>query len=248
MMSVSDQNPVFELTEQHLKLLRAVVFFWAEGGDNGVPMFYGYSTTDHSGGDLDNLPYLLLDRYTDMARILGLPLDPNHLSPDEQAQLDNLHEELGQALEVFLVNAQLTPGEYIYPNWLKQVSNPMLPALFRTWERYGQWRTMPPPVEDTLTVPVTEDHLNLLRVLRIRWDKNFYSYYGVWEKRPYGDMTTPELDMATTLGISKVESGGNELGFTEDQMRYFYQLHTDMLYVLPVFLHYGQLAPGHYSL
>src|SRR5262249_1523945 len=152
------------------------------GGDNGVPLVYGYSTTDHSNGDLDNLPYLPLDQYTDLTRILGLNVDPAHLSPEEQANLDALHEALGQALEVFLAYAQLEPGEYQYPNWIKNSPILSMPAEFNTWKRYGAWHTMPRPTEDMLTVRLTEVHLKLLRVLRITWDKNSYSYYGVWEK------------------------------------------------------------------
>jgi len=248
-------DKTFELTEAHLKLLRALVWFWAAGGENEVPMVYGYSTTDHSGGDLDNPAYLPADRYSDMVRILGLNINAARLSADDQSRLDNMHEELGQALEIFLEHAELAPGEYSYPNWIKHLPYPAMPSTFDIWDEYEyggrkfrRRRATPMPAEDTLTVQFREEHLRLLRVLRIKWDRNFNSYYGVWEKRPYGDMTVPELDMAVTLGIAKLSSGGNELGFTQEQMEYLHKLHADLYFVLPVFLTYGKLVPGGYSL
>jgi hypothetical protein len=34
--------------------------------------------------------------------------------------------------------------------------------------------------------------------------------------------------------------------FTDDQLRHFHSLHTDMLYALPALLRHGQLSGGRY--
>lgn len=214
----------FTLTDDHLKLLREMVFIWMDAGENGVPFFYGYSTNCH---EADDLPYQPQDRHTDMARILNV-------DPSDQAGLDQTHQQMGQALETFLEQATLAPGDYTFPNKFKQFPPSLrafiMPALFNSWERYGEWRKMPAPTEDTITFHLTDEHLKLLRALRVRWRDG---YEGIWEKRPYGDMTYFELDMAEILGIAHDDE------FTEDQLSYFHQLHTDMLNALPVFLKHG---------
>ena len=69
-------------------------------------------------------------------------------------------------------------------------------------------------------------------------------------KRPYGDMTFFEIDMATILGITadgppSAEQLG-ERDFSPAQLQHFAELHEQMEPVLQVFLLHARLAPGHF--
>jgi hypothetical protein len=237
---MTQNEQTFELTDDHIKLLRALVFLWMDAGEAGVPMAYGYSATYHE--ERDRAPYEPLDRYTDMIRILGLNTDPANLPSDQRSILDRLDQELGFALSVFLNEAALTPGTYSFPNYLKGFPDVFMPTLYNTWELYDEWRHVPVPQDEMITFDLTAQHLILLRALRIKWEG---SYNGVWTKRPYGDMSFFEIDMAELLGVTKDDDTGDD-EFSDEQMRYFDQMHTDMLYALPVFLRHGTIKTETY--
>jgi hypothetical protein len=240
---VANQEQAFDLTDNHLKVLREMIFLWviAEGG---APGMFGYSPAfhDHEDGN----PYIrLLDRHRDLSRIIGLDADPTALSEAQQKELDALHESMGTALEIALETAQLAAGEHHYPNYFQQFELPglsaLMPPLFDTWERYGEYRQMPAPKADQITFQLTDDHLKLLRHIRVDWNPP-EGYTGINFKRPYGDMTYFELDMAAILGIP---ASADE--FSDDQRRIFHTLHTDMLFALPVLLRLGKISTGHYQ-
>ena len=44
---MTNNQPLFDLTEAHLKLLRELIYLWVDAGDNPVPMAYGYSPIWH---------------------------------------------------------------------------------------------------------------------------------------------------------------------------------------------------------
>ena len=85
---MTPNEPTFELTDDHINLLRELVFLWMDAGEAGVPMAYGYSATYYK--ERDRVPYEPLDRYTDMTRILGLNDDPANLSADQREGLIGL--------------------------------------------------------------------------------------------------------------------------------------------------------------
>jgi hypothetical protein len=248
---MGNTNEAFELTDQHLKVLREMVFLWVDA-EGGGPWMFGYSPTFHySDDDEDLVPYDVIDRHTDLCRILGLDGDPAALSETQLKQLDDLHESMGVALEIGLETAQLQPGEYPYGNYFQKFQFPdlssFMPPLFDTWERYSAYKHMPVPQGDSITFQLTDEHLKLLRKLRVDWNQP-QSYTGINFKRPYGDMTYFELDLAAILGITVPYDEHKEVHFSDEQRSYFHTLHTDMLFALPVLLRQGKISAGRYQI
>jgi hypothetical protein len=89
--------------------------------------------------------------------------------------------------------------------------------------------------------------VRLLRALRIDW-REPNSLVGINFKRPYGDMTYFELDMAGILGVPITRDEDQQPSFSEEQVSYFHRLHTEMLFALPVLLRHGALSSGLYQL
>src|SRR6202521_4028724 len=109
------------------------------------------------------------------------------------------------------------------------------------------------PATPTFRFEVTADHLKLFARARFK-DRGFNV------KRPYGDMTYYELDMADALGVKLPERTGNEgvsgkvyvadvsADFTPEEIARFDRLHGEMLFTFQAFLQYAQLEPGVYVL
>jgi hypothetical protein len=216
--------------------------------EGGAPWMFGYSPTFHYDDDDEDLsPYDVLDRNSDLCRILGLEGDPAGLSAEQQKQLDDLHESMGTALEIALESVQLPAGEYHYANYFQQFQYPdlssFMPPLFDTWELHSAYKHMPVPQGDNITFQLTDAHVKLLPQIRVDWyEPEFYT--GINFKRPYGDMTYFELDMAAILEIPVLRDAQNQPQFSDEQRRTFHTLHTDMLFVLP---RQGKISAGHYQ-
>jgi hypothetical protein len=224
-----DKQLEFDLTSDHLKLLRELVVVWLEA-EAGAPAVYSLE------------PYGSEDIYADMLRILDLKSDTSP-SNEQKARLDTLQGEMEQAFEIFLQEASLPPSEYSYPNYHRKYAD-LMPPQFRTWERYGEWKLLPVPAGDMIVFSFRDEHLKLLRAANGGLVKDVG--LGIDFKRPYGEMTTIELDMAAILGIPVPYDEQHNVNFSDEQQEHFHQLHTDMVFALPVFLRHGQLAPGHY--
>ncbi len=65
-------------------------------------------------------------------------------------------------------------------------------------------------------------------------------------KRPYGDMTYFQYDMAYHLAL-KVESKDGEKLLSEDQEKALQHLHWQMLGALQVFVENAEFKPGTYK-
>ena len=194
---------MFRLTGTHLKLLRHAVVLWSPV-ESGAP------------GVLVS-PLMALDEkgmsdatYADIAKRGGLP------NVDKQ-QIDQLVREMPEAFEQLLAHGKLAPGTYKYDN----------PIADLPWAV----RALPDELanlakDKVVTFRFTERHAKLLR--NARW-------WGMMmnPKRPYGDMTAFELDMATILG-------------EPDDEKRLWKLHTETLSALQVYLQNAKLEPGEY--
>lgn len=206
------QEQHFNLTDDHIKLLREFVVIW-DLSEAGAPVID------------PGRPYGSTDRYSDMARIVGLT-NGIPLSTEQKAILDQLYQDMTSAFEIALQHARLTPGDYSYQ------------AAPEIDEETGDISAEP---GKTVTFHITDAHLKLLNGANGVW-LEYWKTLGINSKRPYGDMTAFELDMANILDIP-VENGGN---LTLDQLDHLQQLHTDMLHTLPILLKHGTLQTGHY--
>jgi hypothetical protein len=194
-------------SNQLLKIIRAMIVSWniAEVGaptiDPDIPI--------GNGDFLDNL--MSITGIVDEDSVISLFQETNHF------------------LENFLQVAELKIGKYSYPNLL-----------------YGQEAITVDILSDidpsqvkkqVITFDFTEQHRILLQAASIRWHEwdeeveGCYPTPGIDPKRPYGDRTMFELDMADALGIT----------YTEDLDPYFQKLHFEMQPALQVFLRYASL-------
>jgi hypothetical protein len=146
-----------------------------------------------------------------------------------------------RAAEILIQLGELAPGRYEYDNPLDPEDLATQPfVVHRRVEVKG----------NRVAVDVTREHLALMRVANTGIIDDGGRDIGVEmdPKRPYGDMTYFELDMATTLGIVAEgpprKDDPAHLDFSEPQLRRFDELHEQMEPVLQVFLGHAMLAPG----
>jgi hypothetical protein len=124
-----------------------------------------------------------------------------------------------------LSHGALAPGRYDYANPLVQLPD-LVHALPDELAALA--------VEETLVFDFSAQHDALLRAARWR---------GLWmdAKRPYGDMTYFELDMADILGQPTDRGENGQL--PADQERQLWKLHTEMLSALQVYLQRAAIGP-----
>jgi len=146
--------------------------------------------------------------------------------------------------EVLIQLGELEAGRFAYENTLE-------PAEFAA-QPFVQHR-LAEVVENRVTIAVTEAHLKLLRAANTHLVDNGGRDVGVEidPKRPYGDMSYFQLDMARILGV--VADGSPRADypglrdFSAPQLHGLNELHEQMEPVLQVFLQHAQLAPGRFA-
>ena len=195
---------MFMLTDTHIKLLRNAVVIWAPI-ESGAPAVM--ISPLQAGGEEEPSPEL----YADIAKRAGLP------SVDKQ-QIDRLLAEMPQALAQLLAHGKLEAGTYRY-------DNPLVTVSFAE-------RTLPTELahlahEKSVSFAFTGQHAKLLR--HARWQGLFMN-----PKRPYGDMTSFERDMAEILKVPV------------DEQR-LWKLHSETLPALQIYLQKATIAPGEYE-
>ncbi len=214
------EKEVFVLREQHVRLLRAAAVLWAPI-ESGAPMV-AYSPRLVES---DGIPY------ENVARTAGLPLG----SPPSEAEkraIDVLVAELPRAFVAFMERATLAPGRYEYRNPLVGIEHadgllaPSLSAHAR---------------ETTVAFELKPEHAKLLR--RGSWEGlekgSMAGYMGLDPKRPYGDMTYFELDMAEILGEPTPRDRDGRLAPAQEAR--LGRLHEEMQAALQIFLQHAQL-------
>ena len=229
----------FEITEAHLGLLRKARLGW-DGAERGAPM-------------LDPArPY----GRPDLLAQLGEVFDT-----DDADDAARRHVEMYFVMARVLRHGTLAPGRYPMIN--------LDPAQVRASLRgYGDLTDDDLAVERITdehiaasaddTVTVTGDHLQLLANMEIRWpsrsdsadrlDGGQYPAAGADPKRPYGDFTFIEVDMARILGELPPPPTDGPAIFepTPELARRLQRLHWQMLPTMQVFLERATLAPGIY--
>jgi hypothetical protein len=110
-------------------------------------------------------------------------------------------------------------------------------------------------------VAVTDEHLKLLRNIEIRWpssseceerlEDGAYPAAAADPKRPYGDFTYIEVDVARILGcLPPPPEGDDPAVFTPEPAlaRHLQRLHWQMLGAMQAFVENAEIAPGVYAL
>lgn len=224
-------NAPFAVNAEHIALLRRLRFSW-DTAEIGAPMV-----------DAD-APYGAADTLATLAAVSGAKTDEDRV---------RRHIETLAALRAMLRHGVLAPGDYPLQNLSPQEIQKIMLGYFEEAS----------PANDTalgLTADgkfrLTQEHLTMLKSLMFEWphesDAEDLISDGRWPapmldpKRPYGDMSYFELDMAHILGLTfKIENGEKVL--TEAQEKPLQLLHWQMLGALQVFVENADFKPGVYE-
>lgn len=142
-------------------------------------------------------------------------------------------EELGRAFEVFLSVGEMEPGRYTFKNHYKH--------LFPSGSYSFDGKKIPVlQNNEDAEFELTKDHLKLLKHLNLRG-------LLVDPKRPYGDMSYFEIDMAAILGIPVPRTADGKPNFSQEQMDRFAKLHTEMMPAMQVMVLDAKVQPGKYT-
>jgi hypothetical protein len=96
-----------------------------------------------------------------------------------------------------------------------------------------------PPLRQRTAFDVTDDHIKLLQ--QANW-----ASFMIDCKRPYGDFTHFEIDMARMLGVPVTKDAQNRAQIGREAEARMDALHADMLYVLQAYVRFARLGPGRY--
>ena len=99
--------------------------------------------------------------------------------------------------------------------------------------------TFDPPLQQRAAFDVTDEHIRLLQ--QANWAR-----FMIDCKRPYGDFTHFEIDMATMLGLPVTKDAQNRAQIGSAAEARMDALHADMLYVLQAYVRFARLGPGRY--
>ncbi|WP_155742695.1 hypothetical protein [Variovorax paradoxus] len=96
-----------------------------------------------------------------------------------------------------------------------------------------------PPFGQRDAFDVTDEHIRLLQ--RANWRT-----FMIDCKRPYGDFTHFEIDMADILGLPLKKDAKGRAQIGKDAEQRMDALHADMLYALQAYIRFARLNPGRY--
>jgi hypothetical protein len=225
----------FEITQPHIDLLRQARFVW-DGAERGAPM-------------LDpERPYGRRDLLAQLAEVFGT---------DDADDLARRHVEMCFVIARALRHGALPPGRY-------SLANVGAADVRATMRGYGGDEGVTDAdlgLDADGLVALTDDHLRLLRAIQIRWPAESecenrlelceYPATSADPKRPYGDFTFIEVDMARILGVLPPRPNGDEPAIFEPSPELasrLQRLHWQMLVALQVFAEQMVLTPGIYGL
>lgn len=218
-----------EVTERHVGLIRRMRFLW-DGTEVGAPM-------------LDpERPYGERDLFGQIEEVFG--------DADEAGQLAR-HVEMMIAFNHFIHNARLAPGDYA-------ASNVTIEEIREQFAGYGA------VTDDDLGIGAdgrfrfTQEHAMLLKRLSVEWsnahdnedrlDDGQYPALAVDPKRPYGDMTYFQVDMAQALGVlPPPPADGRPARLPDDLEARLGRVHWQMLGAVQVFVENAAFEPGAYA-
>lgn len=203
---LAQQERYFDLTQDHIDVLRTVTVEYDPAMENGATVLDFHAARSSAG----QIAARLWDHFI--------------LSKARKSELE-------ASFEIFLAFAELEPGQYaIAPDDVTDYRVDA-PKALRV--------TVPPKFQ------FTEQHLKLLKHANGRWD-DFYDSLIINPKRPYGDMSYFELDMADILGMPIMRDGKDEPKISPAQQAIFDGLFRDLPMSLQTFLKYASISPGRF--
>jgi hypothetical protein len=228
---IASGNAAFAVTAEHIALLRKLRLGW-ETAETGAPMVD------------PQLPYGTPDALATIGEITGAKSDT-----DRARQ----HIETYFALSNMLRHGTLDPGDYPLLNLKRQDIHDIMSGYFdgkspSNFEVLG--------LTSDGKFRLTAQHLKLIRTLMFQWPDEHQASErldsGEWPaptmdpKRPYGDMSWFQRDMAAVLNLEVATENGEEV-LTDDQEKELQHLHWQMLGALQVFVESADFKPGTYK-
>jgi hypothetical protein len=223
-----------EITQSHLGILRQMRFSW-DGAERGAPM-------------LDpERPYGRRDLLAQLGETFG---------SDDADELARRHVEMFFVLARALKHGSLAPGRYT-------LRNIRASDVREAMHGYGGDEGVTDAdlgLDPDGRVTISDDHLQLLRGIEIRWPSHYvceerlalgeFPAAAADPKRPYGDFTYIEVDMARILGVLPPRTDGDSGVFepSPELAQHLQRLHWQILVAIQVFAEQASLAPGVYGL
>jgi hypothetical protein len=213
--------------ERHLKAIRKLRFIWDPAVESGGPIVDPYR------------PYGSAAIADDLAPILG--------TRDDEA-IAAFHVEVAAALSWALENGELQAGRYPLAHLTKAEMERALRRELRGLppERIAAIVKELPRLDPDGTFLLTREHQLLIRHLRFGWPgKTMLGLFDYRDwipvpivnyKRPFGDMTAFEIDMASILGLSRPPLADTPLD------RQLSALYWDMWPALQTFAEHATIA------
>jgi hypothetical protein len=225
----------FEITPLHLSLLRRARFSW-DGAERGAPM-------------LDpERPFGRTDLLAQLAEVFG---------SDDAEELARRQVDMYFVIARALKHGALAPGRYALGN----IGAADVREAMRGYGGDDGVTDADLGLDADGLVTLTDDHLKLLRDIGIRWPSEYdcedrlevgdYPAAAADPKRPYGDFTFIEVDMARILGVLPPPPKGGEPAIFDpspELAQRLQRLHWQMLVAMQVFAEQVVLAPGTYGL
>lgn len=220
------------VTAQHLALLRQSVLAW-DGAEIGAPEF---------------------DRKKPFGRTDLLKQIGESFGVSKARQIARKHVETMFALGALLQHGELAPGRYAMKNVAIDELRKQLPDTDK-----GPPSSADLGLSEGGAFYFKDTHRTLLRNMLFAWpgrsdveeylEIDWYPFARFDPKRPYGDFTYYQAEMALHLGrrdILKQEADGAWL-MSEGHEQALMRLHWQMVFALQVFLENAELKPGTYS-
>jgi hypothetical protein len=188
------EGPELTITPQHVEALRKLRFVWNTRIESGGPV-------------VDPLaPYGSEDMAADLGPLIG---------SNDRVAIARFHREVSELLIWALHNCALADGLYRLEHldnasmeqWLRRDLAGLPP------ERIEAVVAARPRLEPDGSFRFTTRHLKLLHAMRFEWPDSVimpivaglgYPAPVINFKRPFGDMTAFEIDMAATLGLPRL--------------------------------------------
>ncbi len=231
MSDIVSGQTAFTVTAEHIALLRKLRFSW-ETAETGAPM------VDQQA------PYGTPDPLAAIADVTGAKTE---------ADTARQHIEMHLALSKMLRHGSLKPGDYPLLNIKSQDVNKLMNGYF---ENDTPANMTALGLTSDGKFRLTGEHLNLIKAILFQWpdedqvtelfDLDLWPAPAMDPKRPYGDMSYFQADMAHILGL-KVEASDGKKELSEEQERALQHLHWQMLGALQVFVENAEFNPGAYK-
>jgi hypothetical protein len=182
-----------KITTKHVAALRKLRFAWNTLVESGGPVVDPWT------------PYGSEDMAADLGPIIGT---------SDRVAIARFHREVSSVLFEALKHCDLADGQYRLSHldnaWMEQRLRKDLSGLSR--ERVETVVAQLPRLNPDSRFQFTDQHRRLLRELRFEWPdrqlmwivaRSGYPAPVVHFKRPFGDMTAFEIDMANILGLPR---------------------------------------------